>query len=391
MTDSSGQDHGALSGLLILELGDEGTQFCGRFFADMGSTVIKVEPPSGAGSRHRGPFKDNKPDPNACIYFWAYNTSKDGITLDLEKEQDRNFLRQLTERADVVLDDHPPGYLDSLGLGYENLSSNPRLIMTSVTPFGQTGPLKDWKGSDLVHMAMGGPMWNLGYDDPDTPPLAPQGDISFQFAGMWAVIGTLAAIAARSQSGEGQHVDVSMQEACAFGVHTYNTAGYEYQGTEYHRHDYVPTVITKDGRRVYPQILNVTPDRWIAFRDWLKAEGLGDALHEMDAETLEGSTILVHEAIREVAEQRTALEMVTLGQSFGFTWAAVNAPEELKEDDQLVARKYFQDVYHPEHGASFVYSGPPAEWSEAKWRIRRRPPLLGEDNSKWAGVFGDAH
>ena len=383
MTTSSNEQAGALANLFILELGDEGTQFCGRFFADMGATVIKIEPPGGAGSRHRGPFKDGKPDPNASIYFWTYNTSKDSITLDLEREEDRDTLRSLAERADVVLEDYAPGYLDSLGLGYRQLSPDGRLVMTSVTPFGQTGPLKDWKGSDMVYWAMGGMMWNLGYDDPATPPLVAQGEITYQFAGMWAAIGTMAALAARDAIGEGQHVDVSIQEACAFGVHCYNTAAFEYQGTVTRRHDYIAHVITKDGKRVVPQILNVSADRWIAFRDWLKEQGEGEELHDLDAETLQKSTELVKQVIQGLADKRDAREMVKIGQSFGFTWAAVNAPEELLEDEQLRARNFFQDVHHPEFATSFVYGGPAAEWSEAQWRIRRRPPLLGEDNAKW--------
>ena len=381
-------DAGALTGLTVLELGDEATQSCGKFFADMGATVVKIEPPEGSPSRHRGPFKDGKPDPNASIYFWTFNTSKDSITLDLGREEDRNTVRTLAARADILLEGYAPGYLDSIGLGYEQLSAqNPRLIVTSVTPFGQTGPLKDWKSTDMVNLAMGGAMWNLGYDDPDTPPLVPQGEFSYQFTGLWAGIGTLAALMARRESGEGQHVDVSLQEACAFMVHCYNTVGYEYTGNVTHRHDIAPTVMSKDGKRIVPQILNVTPDRWIAFRDWIKERGIGPELHEMDAKTLEANMPKVREAVQEIGNRMTAREMINLGQEFGFTWAAVNAPEELMEDEQLNFRGFFPKIEHPELGASYTYAGAPALWSEAGWRIRRRPPLLGEDNAKW-GVAG---
>jgi benzylsuccinate CoA-transferase BbsE subunit len=373
---------GALSNLFVIELGDEGTQICGKQFADMGATVIKVEPPQGAGARHRGPYKDGVADPNASIYFWAHNTSKDSVTLDLADPGDRARLLELVRTADVVLEDFEPGTLNDLGLGYRAMATvNQRVIVTSVTPFGQDGPRSHWKGGDIVAMATGGAMHLIGYGD--SPPLLPQAEISFQIGAQWAMMGTLVALAHRDLIGEGQHVDVSLQEAVAFGVDGYDSAPYQYMGAISRRREFEGDVVTKDGKYLVPQTLNVPAERWLQFRDWLRAEGVGPLLWEMDAATLERSVPEVRAVAQELAANRTGAEMLDLGARFGFTWMSVNAPEDLFEDAQLRYRQFFREVEHPELGRSYLYGGPVAEWSEAGWRIRRRAPLVGEDNDRW--------
>ncbi len=384
--NSAVASQGAFAGLVILEIGDEATQACGKYFADMGATVVKVEPPGGAPSRHRGPYKDEIPDVNASVHFWAYNTSKESVTLDLERSADRTVLRSLALEADVILEDHPPGYLDQLGVGYSYFASAlPSLIMTSVTPFGQTGPLKDWRGSDMVYWATGGAMWLVGYDDPDTPPLIPQGEISYQVAGCWACIGTLVALTDRVTTGQGQHVDVSLQEACAFLVDGYDVAPYEYAGEIRRRQEGLAgdPILTKDKKFFLPQITNVPDTRWLEFRDWLTAEGEGADLANLDAEAMRSDMPMVRHVIERLAQKRTAAELSALGQSFGFTWMAANAPEELFDDEQLNYRQFFQTVPHPEYTTAYTYGGPAALWSEAGWQIRTRPPRLGEHNAKW--------
>ncbi len=381
----------ALEDLLVLELGDEGTQYCGKLLADMGAQVIKVEPPEGAGARHRGPFAEYKPDPNGSLYFWAWNTSKRSVVLDLRSARDRAKLKRLVRLADVVLEDFQPGHLDQLRLGYAHLRRlNPRLVMTSVTSFGQTGPLAHWKGSDLVHWAMAGNMWLIGYDDPATPPLCPQGDHSYLIAGHWACIGTLAALWERDSTGAGQHVDVSAHEAGSFATE-WSVPELEYLGTHTRRHDYLGGAIRcKDGRYFIPQMVNIGPDRWSRFVDWLKQLGVGQHLYEdkfFDPDVLRTHLHVVLDVIRGIAATKTADEMWVEGQRLGFTWVIFNAPEELLSDEQLLYRKFFQTVDHPERGQAYQYAGPPYEWSDAPWHISRRPPLLGEHNAMLAELL----
>src|SRR5262245_34773010 len=141
------------TGLRVLEFADQRGEYCGKLFADMGADVIKVEPPGGGPTRRVGPFLDDQPGPDRSLFFWHYNTSKRGITLDLTLSEGRELFDLLLPTADVILESFPPGFLEELGLGYARLAEvNPRLVLTSITGFGQDGPRRDWKGSDLVHL-----------------------------------------------------------------------------------------------------------------------------------------------------------------------------------------------------------------------------------------------
>ena len=178
-SQSTGHPAGALSGLRVLELSGHEADFCGKLMADMGADFIKIEPPGGEVSRFKGPFYNDTPNRNGSLWFWHYNTSKRGITLDLETSDGQSLMKRLVPSADILLESHRPGYLPGLGLGYGDLSGlNPGLIMCSLTHFGQSGPWRDFKPSDMVHMAGGGQMASCGYDDADVaggPPIAPGG------------------------------------------------------------------------------------------------------------------------------------------------------------------------------------------------------------------------
>ena len=136
---------GPLSGLRVLELADEKGQFCGKLLGDFGADVVKIEPPGGEPNRHIGPFLDDVPHPERSLSFWYYNTSKRGITLNLEAADGRQLFLRLATTADVVLESYPPGFIASLELDYASLHrQNPQLILCSLTPFGQTGPWRDY-------------------------------------------------------------------------------------------------------------------------------------------------------------------------------------------------------------------------------------------------------
>ncbi len=393
-----------LDDLLVLELGDEGTQYCGQLLADMGARVLKIEPPKGAGARHRGPFKDDKPDPNCSLYFWAYNTNKESLTLDLSAEADRRKLKRLAQKADIILEDFSPGYLETLGLGYDQLSAtNPGLIMTSVTPFGQTGPLKDWKGSDLVYWAMGGILAGGGYSDASTPPLAAQAELSYLAAGHWSFVGTLMALAGRDISGEGQQVDTSIHEACSYvnrGSITSFPIQFDAKVAPSRGSAANTSIRCKDGKYFIPQMTFTNPTHWGRLVEWLKEEGVARPSWDEDLKRLTEEKAVtqfmaplegIMEAIGEVAARMTVEEICPIGQKMGLTWMVFNAPDELVEDEQLKYRGFFQEVQHPEHNTSYTYAGEPYRFSKAGWKIRRRPPLLGEDNSRLNELIGGRH
>src|SRR4030042_2534828 len=156
----------------VLDFSNEWGFLCGKILGDLGADVIKVEKPGGDESRNFGSFYKDIPDQEKNLYWFSYNHNKRGITLNIETETGKEILIKLIEKADILVETFEPGYLEKLGLDYTTLSNiNPQLVMTSITPFGQTGPYKDYKGSDLVMMAMSGFMSLLG--DPDKPPVRP--------------------------------------------------------------------------------------------------------------------------------------------------------------------------------------------------------------------------
>lgn len=205
--------------LKVIELADfVAGPYCGKLMADFGADVIKIERPGrGDDARHIGPFKDGVPNPEASGTYLYLNTNKRSVTLDIESEDGRNVLKSLLADADVLIEDKMPGALAELGLGYEDLKAlNPRLIVTSVTPFGQTGPYAGYKAHhlNLYHASGQGyllPMWAINLD---VPPCKGPGLLGFYDGGMAAATATMAAVFWRDQNGgTGQHVDVSIQQA----------------------------------------------------------------------------------------------------------------------------------------------------------------------------------
>ena len=199
-----------LHGLRVLDLTTGGALLCGRLLADLGADVIAVEPPGGNPARYRAPFWQDEMGPEHSLFWLAYSSNKRSVTLDLNQEHGREGFRQLVDTADIVLESFPPGYLSDLGLGYDELSQlRPELILTSITPFGQTGPHRHYRATDLITMAMGGSAFLVG--EPGRAPLRvgfPQAELH---AAVEAGVGTLLALHYRRHAEVGQHVDVSAQ------------------------------------------------------------------------------------------------------------------------------------------------------------------------------------
>ena len=165
-------NYSMLHGYRALDLTAAESQLCGRVLAELGVDVIKIEKPAGDSSRTKGPFYRDLIHPEKSLWWYFLNASKRGITLDLEREDGRELFKKLVAKADFVIESYPPGYMAELGLDYSVLAEiNPRIIVTSMTPFGQTGPYKDFKSSELVLMALGVFMYGTG--DPDRPPVKP--------------------------------------------------------------------------------------------------------------------------------------------------------------------------------------------------------------------------
>ncbi|MBI4308470.1 MAG: CoA transferase, partial [Chloroflexi bacterium] len=220
----------ALEGLLVLDLAtDVAGPYCAKLLAGFGADVIKVEPPStGDPARSLGPFCGDGPDPERSVLFLYLNTAKKGVTLDLRTPEGARLLQELARRADAVVESFAPGFLESVGLGYGALrAANPGLVLTSVTPFGQTGPYRDYQATSIVNYALGGHLYITGA--PGREPLQSGGYASEYAAGFHAAIATMAALWDREERGEGQHVDVSIVE-CMAALHQWSDVLYTHNG-----------------------------------------------------------------------------------------------------------------------------------------------------------------
>ena len=201
----------ALSHLRVLDLGGGASELATRLMGDMGADVILVEPPGGVRSRADGPFQGDKPNPDRSLKFIANNANKRSVVLDLSSPEDRDVVRDLAARSDVLVESFTPSYLPSIGLGFEDLTTiNPGLVYASLSPFGQDGPYRDFAATELTIQSLAGDGWVYG-DDEREPCLIP-GDATERIGSMHLVLGTLFALRSRRWSGRGQHVDVSRHD-----------------------------------------------------------------------------------------------------------------------------------------------------------------------------------
>ncbi|MFC1986888.1 CaiB/BaiF CoA transferase family protein, partial [Chloroflexota bacterium] len=199
-----------LQGYRALDLTDNEAQLCGRILADLGVDVIRIEKPGGDSSRNIGPFYEDVIHPEKSLWWYFLNANKKGITLNLENQDGVELLKRLAKDADFIIESFPPGYMTKLGLDYPVLSEiNPRIIVTSITPFGQTGPYKDFKAPELVLMALG--VFMFGTGDPDRPPVKPNYPLAGITSSITAASATMIAHYHSIKSGKGQYVDVSAQ------------------------------------------------------------------------------------------------------------------------------------------------------------------------------------
>ena len=383
----------------VLDLSDEKGVLCGKIFADMGADVIKIEPPTGDPMRYIGPFYHDEPDPEKSLYWFTFNTNKRSITLDITSPDGGDIFKQLVKEADFVLECFPPGYLEDLGLGYKSLESiNPKIIMTSITAFGQTGPYSHYKSSDIVALAMGGLMYLMG--EPDRSPVRPSVQQAYAQASVQAAAGMMVAHYHRETTGEGQHVDVSMQEAVSNTLDTTQQA-WDLQKMIFKRTGCSRALGERIARAVFPckdgYMACWSPNDMNVLVKWIKDEGFTEIAEGVSKyieiwEQVEGGKLSLSQALtQEELDHLTQLRITFLKHltrekiykkavDSHFGWVPVQTPKSLVEYEQLAARNYFVQVDHPELNEKITYPGPPFKLSETPWKIRNRAPLIGEHN-----------
>lgn len=368
---------GLLSPYRVLDLCGERGAFCGRLLADLSADVIKVEPPQGDPSRRFPPFAQDGRGEWFSLYFAARNMNKRSITLNLEGEAGRALFLRLLASTDIVVEDARPGYYERLGLGYSQLAARfPRLIVTSITDYGQTGPYAGRPGSALTASAHGGLLFRSGHRE--GPPCAPPGDLAYYCAGVMATTATMIALRARGASGQGQHVDVAAVDAIA--ACDWVLPNYSLTRTVQPRSGpgpLYPIVRCRDG---YVRILGaITPRQWAAFRQWL---GDPEVLRgpEWEELTYRGANHdLLNLLVEEKTLQRTMTDLYEEGQRLGISVTPVYRIDQLLQDRQMRARRAFARV---RQGAVDLGRAPrlPIRPSAVPTAALRPAPRLGQHN-----------
>lgn len=407
---------GPMNDLRVIELCNEAGAWAGKLLADMGADVIKVEPPTGSLTRTYGPFYQDVPHLDRSLTYWHYNTSKRGITLDLEQEAGREAFKKLVASADVVIEDQAPGQMAAWGLDYPDLVQlNPTLIMTSLTPFGRSGPRSAEQATDLTLLAGGGPVWSCGYDDHSLPPVRGGGNQGYQTGCHWAVVTTLIAVLHRDFTGEGQHLDVNMH--AAQGVTT-EAASYQWlvaretvQRQTGRHAGTTPSqpvqVLAGDGRYVTTGFAPRRPGQIRTLLDWLDEIGIREEFeswpllelganldHDITMAGIQegGEDAMIYGAVRDslvfIAEHITAYEFFVGTQSRDMQCGLIYSPDEVVEDRHFLERGWPTPVEHPELGETFIYPGAPYRMPASPWQIYRRAPLLGEHTTEVLGEIG---
>ena len=384
-------DKAALADLTVLEFGSFITvPYCGKLLADLGANVIKIEPPdSGDVSRSHGPFPDDIPHPEKSGLFLYLNTNKRSVTLDINSPHGQQAFRDLIPTADVLLISQSPGFLDSLGLGYQVLREiNPRLVLTSVTPFGHTGPYRNYKAHAINHFAASAVSHRIGR--PDREPLAPGFSRTDYWSGIGAALSTMLAVQARDVVGHGQFVDFSEFE-CASTLQSGMMIGRMLHfGTIPARHGHrqvlagFPWYIgrCKDG---FMFVMTTSQRHWERFlaaldESWTKKPRYQDRI-AMQFEYPDESEALLAPWLA----QRTRQEVWDFCQKIKVPFQPILNIEESIHSEQLTARQFLQTIEHPVAGV-LQYPGFPAKLSETPFCIRRPAPLLGQHNQE---ILGD--
>jgi crotonobetainyl-CoA:carnitine CoA-transferase CaiB-like acyl-CoA transferase len=390
-----------LKGLRMLDLADDKGALCGKIFADMGAEVIKVEPREGCATRRIPPFLDDVSGLDSSTYFLAYAAGKKSITANLEHAEGRELFLELIKRSDFLVESFRLGHLESIGLGHATLAEfNPRLIHATITPFGDSGPARDYKTADIVSWASGGPMFLMG--EPERPPLEMSQPQAGLHAGGEAAVASMIAHYARGSDGLGQHIIVDMQ-ACAVWTMMNEQAMPLLHGDYLRRSGIFTGAI--GGRR---KTIFKCADGHISFLlaggaylpstkaviAWMKEEGAAPewltregglksltpsgfmSANPKDFEELEQAENLVEQFFMPKTKQEIWANIL----KWRLLAAPINNVADIAADPQLRNREYFVEIEHRGSGRKLTLPGPFAKLSKTPIGPAGSAPQLGEHN-----------
>jgi crotonobetainyl-CoA:carnitine CoA-transferase CaiB-like acyl-CoA transferase len=375
----------ALDDLLVLDLTHYiAGPYCTKLLADYGARVIKIERPDGGDPcRRLGPFPDDVPHPEKSGLFLHLNTNKESLTLNLKTLRGRQILFKLAAKADLVVENFHPRVLPSLGLEYSMMRKiNSRMVMTSISNFGQTGPYRDWRAQDLTLYGMGGEMYSSGASGRE--PLKQAHGLTLYQGGAMAAAATMTGITGLRRHGIGQHIDISLFETQAGSMDRRLTSlvTYQYTGSNPGPEAPRPLGILPSG--VFPckdgYVDIRTTMRWW---DRLVAMMEMPALHDdprfntetarLDPRHREPFMQIFHAWL----QRHTRQEIMRLAQRARLPGTTVNTPGEVLNDPHFIARGAFVTIQHPVAGA-WQFPGAPFRPQRTPWQLRTPAPLLGQ-------------
>ena len=386
-----------LSPYRVIDLAHGRGVLCGQILADLGADVIAVEPAQGAATRARGPFYEDRPGPERSLTWWAYARGKRSIALDLDRPADRETLGRLIAGADFLIESEPPGRLDALGLGRDELAArNPGLVHVSITPFGSDGPKSGWAATDLTLVAASGLAHLNG--EPERPPVRCSVPQAYVHAAADAAVGALIAHFERKRSGRGQHVDISAQQSLTLATmfRSLDTPLSEsparrVSGGAYVAGNFIPSrYAVRDGWVVLgPGILPSTGHFMKRLLTWALEEGFGEpeAIDEdwnsfavrMIVKELPGNAFDATDAtLRAFFATRTKAELVEAACKRKLLLAPVLNVSEIADSPQLAARGYATPLVPAEAKEPVRFPGPFARFERTPIRYDRPPPCLDE-------------
>lgn len=356
-----------LNNYLIVDLADEKGMFCSKLLADMGAEVVRIEKPGQEVQR---------------VYA---NSSKRSITLDIESKKGRELFKQIIKKSDILVESFPPGYLKSIGLDYPQLEAiNPHIIMASITNYGQGGPYRDYKSSDLVSAAMGGQMSVCG--ETDKPPLKLFGSQTYNTACLFAANGVMLALWKRHTSGKGQYIDISIHESVAATL-DHALVRYFSEGQVAMRQG---SLYWNNAFRIFPckdgYILLSLQHQWETLVEWLDSEGMAEDLKGQkwrSAAQRRNNIDHIIEVLGKWALTHNANELVELGQLMHFPWAKVATISDVVNNPQLNERGFLVDAIDADSGKKFKFPGAPYKMSQSPLRINPGIPAAGEFNREF--------
>ncbi len=377
---------GALEGVSVLDLTHcIAGPYCTRLLAGFGAEVLKIEPPGGEKGRRMAPFLHDDPGPDSSLPFAYLNIGKRSMTLNLKCEEGREILLSMLPETDVLVENFAPRVMPSLGLDYSSLQEiAPHLVMVSISNFGQTGPYRNYKAADIVEYALGGLMYIFGAYDRE--PLKHAFNQAQFKAGADAASAALMALYHQRMTGQGQYVDVSIQEAVASGlrdvVNNYTYTGAIRRRQPNHSGDLQRLRATADGY-LLPNPGLGSGLNWDSFVEFLGLPDLDDDRFRTPSARLVNAEEL-GSILDEYFMRQNKYEMFYGSHARRFIFGVIQSPEEVLNDPQFTHRGFFVEQEHPVMGA-IRFPGAPFILEATPWRHRRHSPSAGQHNDEILG------